>query len=103
MSAQASFLFFEDLYIMRFEPPTNVNALPAGPEGIAATPTFLRAAGTQFLSSVRQIGDEVDALLGLRAVDRRLRGVVGQLGAAVVPHERHHVVDEVEGLLAGHA
>src|SRR4051794_9116760 len=57
MSAQASFLFFEDLYIIRFEPPTNVNALPAAPVGIAATPTLSRAALTQFLSSVRVIVD----------------------------------------------
>ena len=55
MSAQASFWFLEDLNIIRSEPPTNVNALPAGPVGIGATPTFLRAAGTQFLSSVRSI------------------------------------------------
>ena len=34
MSAQASFWFLEDLNIIRFEPPTNVNALPAGPVGI---------------------------------------------------------------------
>src|SRR4029450_7014541 len=57
MSAQASFLFFEDLNIMRFEPPTKVNASPTGPVGIAATPTFSRAALTQFLSSVRVMVD----------------------------------------------
>src|ERR671917_465275 len=53
MSSQASFLCSEDLNIIRFEPPTNVYASPVGPFGIGATPTFLRAAGAQFLSSER--------------------------------------------------
>ena len=55
MSSQASFLFSELSNIIRFEPPTNVNASPLGPAGIGATPTFLRAAGTQLVSSSRGI------------------------------------------------
>src|SRR5215216_6201834 len=53
MTSHASFLCCEDLNIIRFEPPTNVYASPFGPAGIGASATFLRAAGTQFVSSLR--------------------------------------------------
>src|SRR3954451_12584061 len=52
MSAHASLGCFVFLNIMRFEPPTNVKPLPDGPDGIGATPTLLRAGGTQVSSSV---------------------------------------------------
>src|ERR671924_620595 len=53
MTSQASFLCLEDLNIIRSEPPTNVYASPFGPAGIGASATFLRAAGTQLVSSLR--------------------------------------------------
>ena len=52
---------------------------------------------------LEQVGEELDALLRLGRGDRGLRAVLGELGAAGVPDERHHVVDEVVGLLAGRA
>ena len=50
-----------------------------------------------------QAGHELDALLRLGRVDRRGLRVGGELGAAAVPHERHDLVHEVVGLLAGRA
>ena len=56
--------------------------------------------GLSYRPSLDQVGDELHALRRLGRVDRRLLVVLGQLGAAGVPDERHHVVDEVERLLA---
>jgi hypothetical protein len=53
MTSHAAALFFDDLNTMRFEPPTNVNALPDGPVGSGAMPMFLRAVSFHFLSSER--------------------------------------------------
>src|SRR3954464_7242330 len=53
MTSHAAALFFDVLYIMRFEPPTKAYALPDGPFGSGATPTFARAAGLHVLSSER--------------------------------------------------
>src|SRR5690242_9425681 len=52
-SCQAASWCLELLKTIRSEPPRNVNALPTGPEGSGATPTFLRAAADQVSSSLR--------------------------------------------------
>src|SRR3954451_8511333 len=53
MSAQAASLCWEDLNIIRLDPPMNVKPLLLAPPGIGATPTFLRAASLHVSSSAR--------------------------------------------------